>query len=316
MAIVTGDYLSALRTQYRALFQREFKAAMGLQGWRELAIHINTNAETVSYNWFDTVPQMQDVTTGSLTLQGLRYDNFQITNKEYQAGIEVERAAMERDQLSLIQPRISQLGMEAARHPGELLFNLVKDNKNAFDGSAFFGDTRTIGDSANIDNNLAGTAGSDAYTIAEFQADLATAVGTMRLFQDDQGRPMNLRGNVIMVPTMMEQVVWQALNRGAMNDGVVSPVIPMQADGTFMASNYKVCLNPYLTDTNDWYLFHVGGAAYRPFIWQEEVMPRLESDTDPNSRETILSRKFVYSVYARYAVGMTDPRFGIKVANS
>jgi hypothetical protein len=42
----------------------------------------------------------------------------------------------------------------------------------------------------------------------------------------------------------------------------------------------------------------------------------LESDTNPNSRENIVRRKFLYSAYGRYAVGVTDPRLGIKVVNA
>jgi phage major head subunit gpT-like protein len=54
----------------------------------------------------------------------------------------------------------------------------------------------------------------------------------------------------------------------------------------------------------------------RPFVWQVEKRPVLESDTDPNSRENILKRKFLYSVYGRYNVGVTDPRLGVKIENS
>lgn len=311
MAVVTSDFLAGVRTQFRALFQREFQAAQALQGWMGLAMPMNSDSEQNTYEWFDTVPTMEDVTHGTPSLGGLREDNFTITNSDYQAAIEVRRSAMERDRLNLIRPRVAQLGLEGARHPGQLLFNLVEDNANAYDGSPFFADTRTIGDSANIDNQISG----NGVTVANFQADLASAVAQMRLFQDDRGRPMNLRGNTIMAPAALEQVVWQGLNRTA-GDAVNSPVIPVTATGVFVASGYTVVINPYLTDTSDWYLFHVGGPAFRPFIYQTEKSPVLESDTDPQSRDAILQRTFVYSVYGRYAVGMTDPRLGVQVENS
>ena len=311
MAVVTSDFLAGVRTNFRALYEREFQAAQGLQGWEKLVLTQPSDGELNTYNWFGTVPLMQNVTHGTVQLAGLLPDNFSLTNQEFQSAIEVERAAFERDKLGLIMPRIQQLGGEAARHPGQLIMQHVLNNDNAFDAASFFGDTRTIGNSANIDNNLAGS----GITVANIQTDLGSAVAQMRVFEDDQGRPMNLRGNVIMVPPELEQLMFQALNRVS-GDAVVSPVIPVTENGIWAASGYQVIVNPYLTDANDWFLFHVGQGAMKPFIFQVEKRPVLESDTNPNDRATILARTFVYSVYGRYQTGMTDPRLGVRTVNS
>ena len=311
MAVVTSDFLAGVRTNFRALYEREFQAAQGLQGWTRLVLEQPSDGELNTYNWFGTVPLMQNVTHGTVELAGLLPDNFSLTNQEYQAAIEVERAAFERDRLGLITPRVQQLGGEAARHPGQLIMQHVLNNDNAFDGSSFFADTRTIGNSANIDNQLTGT----GTTVAQIQTDLGAAVAQMRVFEDDQGRPMNLRGNTIMIPPELEQLMFQALNRVS-GDNVNAPVIPVTDDGIWAASGYNVMVNPYLTDPNNWYLFHVGMGAMKPFIFQVEKRPVLESDTNPNDRNTILARTFVYSVYGRYATGMTDPRLGVLTTNT
>lgn len=311
MAIVTSDFLSGIRTNFQALFTQSFNAAMALQGWQRLANRVPSNGELNTYNWFGTVPKMIEVTHGQPELQGLAAYNFSITNREYQAVIEVRRAAIERDQLNLITPRVRQLGGEAARHPGELIFDtLIRANANAYDGSAFFADTRVIGNSANIDNQIAGT----GTTVAQFQADLAAAQAQMRLFEDDQARPMNLVGNVIMVPPALIQVAWQALN--ANQGSVLNPVVPATADGILSAAGYLVVSNPFLTDTNDWYLFHIGPGEDRPFIWQVEKAPEITADTNPNSAYAIEHNAYLYSVYGRYYVGLTDPRFGVLTTNS
>lgn len=310
MAIVTSDFLAGVITNFRALFAADFQAAQALQGWQRLAQQVRSTGEVNTYNWFGTVPKMQEVTHGQPPMQGLNSYNFSITNKAFQAVLEVERAALERDQLNLLRPRINQLAQEAARHPGELIFNdLVKDNANAFDGSAFFADTRTIGGSANIDNLLAGT----GTTVALFQTDLGEAQEAMRLFQDDQGRPMNSIGNVIMVPANLVQTAWQALN--ANQGSILNPVLPATADGVLGQAGYQIVINPFLTDTNDWYLFHVGPGEDKPFIYQEEKAPELTGETNSNSAWVIQNQTFLYSVYARYNVGFTDPRFGVKIVN-
>ncbi len=310
MGVVSSDFLAGVLTNFRVLFAREFSAAQALQGWQQLATRMDSKGEINEYTWFGTVPQMQDVTSDQVSLRGLEQYDFSIRNREYQAAIEVSRMAMERDRLNLVTPRIQQLAGEAARHPGELIFSLFETPGNAYDDTAFFSTTRTIGESDNIDNLHTGT----GISISNIQTDLVVARAAMRMFQDDRGRPLNAVGNVIVAPPRLEQQMWRALNvqgAGAQD----RQTLPATADGIFSAAGYTVIVNPYLTDEADWYLLHVGGPTMRPFIWQVEKMPVLESDTNPNSRENILKRKFVYSVYGRYAVGVTDPRLAIKIDN-
>lgn len=307
MAVVTSDFLEGVLTSFRALFARDFSAAEALQGWSDLAIKMDSEGEINTYEWFGTVPVMQDVTNDIVAIKGLSEYNFSIRNREYQSAIEVARAALERDRLNLVTPRISQLAGEAARHPGQLIFDLFATPGNAFDGVAFFADTRVIGSSANIDNLLAGT----GVTVAAFQTDLAAARAAMRLFQDDNGRALNIVGNTIVIPAGLEQVAWQALNVD--QSGLLDrSVMPVSESGVMKGRGYTVIVNPFLTDATDWYLLHNGGPTMRPFVFQEEKSPVLESDTNPNSRENIVKRKFLYSVYGRYAVGVTDPRLAIK----
>jgi phage major head subunit gpT-like protein len=310
MPVVSSDFLSGVLTNFRALFAREFNAAQALQGWQQMAIRMESEGEQNTYEWFGTVPQMQDVSHDVVSLRGLDEYNFSITNKEYQAAIEVSRMALERDRLNLVTPRIQQLAGEAARHPGKLIFDLFEDNPDAYDETAFFANTRTLGDSDNIDNLLSGT----GTTVTQLQTDLASARAAMRLFQDDRARPMNLIPNVIVVPPALEQKMWQALNVQQAGRQQNAP-IPATTDGVLNGAGYALITNPYLSETNDWYMLHVGGPAMRPFIWQVEKQPVLESDTNPNDRENILKRKYLYSVYGRYNVGVTDPRLAVKIDN-
>lgn len=311
MAVVTSDYLQGTVTSFRAIYNRTFRAADGMMGWQQLAFRQDSpQSERNTYTWFGTTPIMEDVTHDQVTLGGLARYNFTIVNREYQAGLEITRAAMERDQLNLHRPRIADLGREAARHPGELIFNLFETPGDAFDGTAFFADTRVIGESANIDNSLAGT----GLTVANLQTDLGLGRSAMRQFQDDRGRPQNLIPNTIVCPPALEQTFWQALN---VNQGQqTNPAIPVGVDGVWSQAGYSVVVNPYLTEVDDWYLLHVGQGENRPFIWQVEKMPVLEGITSPNTEAGMIRRRFPFTAYGRYAVGVTDPRLAIKFTAS
>lgn len=308
--IITEDTLTGLLTGYQAMFSTKFDAVQGLDGWRNLAAPVDSNMQIESYNWFGTVPKMENVTNRQPSRRGLERYNFSITNEEWQSTVEVQLAALERDQLNLITPRISQMASEAARHPGELVMNLFETPGNAFDGVAFFSNTRTLGDSANIDNNLS----SSGVTIDKIQTDIGLARAAMRAFQDDRGRPMNLIPNAIVAPPALEMPFWQALNL-SMGDGVISPTIPAGFGNGTLINGYFFFINPYLTDTADWYMLHIGsGPEEKPFIIQTEKRPELTADTDPNSRAVIEQHTFLYSAYGRYNAGVTDPRYAIKIA--
>ena len=309
MAIVNSDFLAALLRNYQALFHTDFEAAQAFQGWKQIAMRVESKGDSESYNWLGTPPQMEDVTHDEPTFQGLESYNFTISNNLYKAGIEVKRTAIEDDKLGLIMPRVRQLGPEAARHPGQLIFNLLETNGNAYDGTAFFADTRVIGKSANIDNLLGGAYGDG--TVAEFQAGLKAARAAMRAFQDDQGRPMNLIPNVIVVPPDLEETAWQsiAVQRAGDQDRAT---MPANISGIFQAGGYTVLTNPYLTTTDDWYVFHVAGAI-KPFVFQERVPPSMEGITDPNTEAGVVRDRFYFAVRARYNVGLGEPRHAVKL---
>jgi len=311
MAIVNSDFLAGVRTGFRSLFQNAFDAAAKLTVWRDLAMTIQSTGQIESYDWLGTVPVMVDVTHGDIQIEGLGNYSQSIENLTYKAAIEVARAAMEDDKLNLINPRVQQLGQEASRHPGQLIFALFEDNGNAFDATAFFADTRVIGRSANIDNIVAGAYGDG--TVAEFLAGLAAGRTSMRLFQDDQGRPMNITPNIIVVPPSLEQTAYQALSQTT--QGASTVPVPASEDGAFRIANYLLLVNPYLTDTVDWYMFHTT-AATKPFIYQERVAPSLEGLTTPETESGIVRDRFLYSVRARYAVGYGDPRYAVKMLDA
>lgn len=313
MAVVTSDFLASVLTGFRSGFSTDFAAATNLQPWRDIAMKIDSNGDTETHAWLGTPPKMVDVSKQEAQIEGLHPFSYTLTNREFEAVIEVKRSTLQDDKLNTIRPRIAQLGLEAARHPGELIFQSMISGGLAFDGVAFFADTRVIGKSGNIDNQIAG--GSDPTAVANFQLQLAAARAQMRLFQDDQGRPMNLVGNTIIVPPGLEQVAYQAIAGSLSAGGVIAPVIPATATGAVEVGGYLIMVNPYLTDVNDWYLLHRNG-AFRPFVYQEREAPQLWGSTDPNTEAGIIKRRFLYAVYGRYEVGYGDPRYAVKITNT
>ncbi len=91
--------------------------------------------------------------------------------------------------------------------------------------------------------------------------------------------------------------------------------MPANISGIFQAGGYTVLTNPYLTTTDDWYVFHVAGEI-KPFVYQERTAPSLEGITSPNTESGIIRDKFLYSVRARYNVGLGEPRHAVKLLDA
>ena len=314
MAIVNSDFLTQVLTNFRVAFDNAlFDAATNAAPWMELAREVPSNTDTETHTWLGTVPKMVDTTQRDTEVSNLLAFSYAITNKTWRSTFEVERTTLEDDKLNMIPPKITALAAEAARHPGELIMTLPVTNGLAFDGVAWIADTRTIGASANIDNNLASL--GSGTTVAGFQADLANARSLLRRFQDDAGRPLNNVGNIIMVPPQLETVAYQALSitfpAATPN---VGPTVPATADGVIRVAGYSIFVNPFLTDVNDWYLMSAD-AGRKPFVYQTRLAPQFEGITTPTSEMGVFHDRFVYGVRARYNVGYGDPRLVVRIVN-
>jgi len=304
---VTPGLVAGALTTFRTIFNAAFDAATNLQPWRSIAMEVQSTSDTETHHWLGTVPAMVDVTRDVLQVESLYAFDYSLANNTYKAAFEVPRAFFEDEKLGLVTPKIQQLAMEAARHPGQLIFQQVITNPLAFDAVAFIADTRVIGRSANVDNSIVGT----GTTVAQFQADLAAATSQMLLFQDDQGRPMSSIGNVIMVPPALRQTAYQALNTNqaaALNQMVAPPQGVISSN-----EGFTIVVNPYLTDVNDWYLLSVEG-GFAPFIYQTRISPTLEQLAE-GSTNAVVNDKFIYTVRARYNVGVGDPRHIVRTTN-
>lgn len=313
MPIVTGDLLSATLTGARAIFNDTYLARVEQSAWLKMVLdgraQDSSGHESMQYGWLSSVPKMTRW-AGQLELEDFERFDFTLTNHLYTASFPVDRLAFERDQLGMIPPKTRQLADEAARFPGEKIFDLVNGGGAAigesptFDGAAFFAD-RTIGDSATIDNTLA-TAGT---SVANFRTDLAAARAQMMSFQDERGRPINVAPNVILCNPAKGTVIFEALNVGAGADKGVG-VTPVGTDGVAVwqsQQGYTVIESAYVTDTAGVYFMHVSpGRA--PFLYQVEVAPQLES-LEGNSEEALMAERFIYKVRAVFAVGFGDPRY-------
>src|SRR5579885_3189837 len=188
MATVTSDFLAALYTRYSKVFEDSFLAATRVNDYKRLATVLKSNTLTESLNWLGTVPQMRLWVDTRVHQAIAPTFTYSITNNHYEATIDVDRDTLEDDQYDFIQPRISQLAMEAGRYPWVLAINAITANGTAYDGQSFFSASHAEQASGTQSNLVTAT----GQTVAAIQTDLNSAITAMKGFKDNQGRPMYL----------------------------------------------------------------------------------------------------------------------------
>lgn len=302
MALVTNDFLAGIMTNFRAIFMKALADnALSMADYTRLATVFNSTTDKETYAWLGAAPSMQEW-VDKRRLNGLRNFDYTLTNKHYEATIEVDRDTFEDDKYGLITPRVQSLAKAALRYFNERVFSQLDDGaatKGYDTDYYFFADTRVIGSSGNIDNLLAGDYSASE---AEIRAGINAAVEKMAGFQDDWGKPMNLMPDTIVCSPYMYMLIRQALLPGV--SGVVRPESELIKA---VIANPWIDLNKY-----DWYILCTTEEV-KPIIFQLRKAPEFVALDDPKGEHAFKNKTFLYGVDTRFQVGYGDPRTAIKM---
>ncbi len=303
MPLVTSDFLAGLLTNFRAIFNQELgELDRTLADYKKIATIIPSTSDKESYGWLGAPPAMSEWKDKKV-LHGMNANDYTLTNKDYEATMEIDRNTIEDDKYSLIKPRIRGLAMRAIKFFNEKVFSALDDGGAAYgyDSSYyFFANTRVIGGSGNIDNILDG---SYSASTTEVLAGIDAAVTAMRNFKDDRGVPMNLTPDTIVCSPAMEMLIRRALQPSVA--GVALPESGYFAD--------RIIPSPWIDGTSTtWYVLCTT-AEIKPLILQMRKEPMLITLDDPKSSHVFFNKTFLYSVETRFVVGYGDPRTAIQL---
>lgn len=311
---ISDSSLAAVDTAVKAGWLRGFSEAQNKLPWQQIATDLGkSSTKTRALDWLGEVADMQDVTRDTLRIGGVARYNWSITHKVYKAALTFRISDLETDALGQIRPKVDGLSRKAAGHPGRLMFEQLEANPTAFDGTALFADTRTWGNGANFDNNLAG-AGTSASNI---ETDIAAARVAMLRAQDDQGEEMELAPNVLIIPPELSLTFGKVLGptRQAGGDTAQLAVVDPKLGNVWQAGGYTVIELARLSDTNNWYALHVGEEV-NPFVYSWVTQPSIMNTPTLNDVSATHNDKLVWVVRGEYNVGVSLPQYFIRVVNS
>lgn len=275
--------------------------------WRNHCQVIQSSTAVQPHAFAGSLPQPQEL-IGSRRMQGLLDFSQNITNLDYELTFLIGRNTLADDQTGTLRARLTEIADSLLYFEDEL-FSLKLENGNvagnvAFDGTVFHGDTRVIGDSANIDNNLTSAAATGTIpTAAEFLDAMNTAIGAMWRYEDDSGRPGFARSAM----SQLRVVIPPTYQRAAM-EGLSSTLIA-NTDNVFGRGLAEFDVLPNLAGDTEMWVNAVGSSTARPFIKQEREPWEIRIINDPDLYA--INNGLLVMCYGRFAFAYGDPRMSI-----
>ena len=297
------DYSRITEKGLIGMFRQELEPIIGA-GWAsQVGMPSKSDQETETYRWLGMTPALREW-VGGRQAKGMRVESYQITNKIFEATLDIPIDDLRRDKIDAIRPRLGDLAVRAKEHWEKLLTELIIANGLCYDGQNFFDTDHASGSSGTLQNDLDGTdvpALSAVSTAAKATRDEMIGVITglveyMYSYKDDQGEPMNGGAKQFM---FMVPVAQYAAAVGAVTDALTAN----GGSNTLIGQRFKVDVmpNPRLTTATEVYLFRTDGRA-KPFILQSEL-DAMASVIGAGSEEEFKNRRWLFGVEAIRAAG-------------
>lgn len=307
MAVISTDFLSGVRTNFRALWQDAFLAAQAQAFYPRLCLEVQSTTSIESYNWLGTVPTMK-LWIDSRQHQAMYPFNYSLTNNHYEVTIDVDKDTFEDDKLGMIAPRISQLGMEVPRFVEytaiQALDTGTTSGNNSYDGVTFYNASHLTGANAAQTNLYSAT----GVTLIALQADFSGAKSQMRRVKDDQGRAMNLVPDIALVPPELEQTMAQLLHAASI------PSTSVAAMSNTFQGQADLAVSANLSSASAWHLLATKAGVWKPLIYQNRKPAEFVAVQDPQNPQVFERRMFSYGADTRFVIGYGMWEAAVRIA--
>lgn len=292
--LVNKANVEAIFKGYSILFAKQYQGG-GDPLWPQIASKVTSTSIAEEHNFLNSFPKMREL-LGQAVVQNLRASKFVITNKEWEATIELKEQEIRTDKMGLYGPKAESMGRSARQHPDELIAQLLKDGFTTgldYTGTAFFGANKVSYEGAVPFTNSA----TGKLNALRFEAGRAN----LKARQNDVGQPLGLGQDLVLVVSPTNEaaarkiVVAETVNGGEsnVNKGTARVVVWPQLSAQGM-EHY-------------WFLMEAGWPV-KPFVLQEEQAPAYNQVTDPSDSYVVLNHKFLFQVYASYNAGYQLPQ--------
>lgn len=291
--IVNKANVAAIFISLRTVFNKAFAGADST--WQKYAMLVSSNTSQEDYSWLSQFPKMRQW-IGDKVVKSLAAFKYTLTNLDFEATVEVDRNHIEDDQVGIYNPMAQEAGSSAKQWPNEICGSVVNGafvNK-CFDGQYFCDNDHPVGDGEGGTTSVSnkGTAVLTIVSQAAAMASYGAARTAMRKFKDDEGRPLGVNPNVLMVPPALEDVARTLMTADRLEDG----------KNNLYKGTAEVVVNDQLTSDTAWFLMDCSRAV-KPIVFQQRKKPVFVQQTDPEADDVFNRKKFKFGAEARGNAG-------------
>lgn len=286
--LVNKETISNVFISLKTTFNLAFDSAPAI--WDKIAMRVPSTSGQNDYSWLSNFPKMRKW-IGDKHVKALEAFKYVLVNDDFEATVEVDRNHIEDDTLGIYGPQAQMAGWSAKQMPDEGVLEVVNlgFTTACYDGQFFFDTDHPVA-GASVSNK--GTKKLSFATLAAAQASYGAARTAMKKFKDDEGRPLNITPNVLLVPPALEDTANALMTNDRLEDGKPNPY-----KGTA-----TVVTDARLTSDDAWFLLDTTKPV-KPFIYQDRKSPVFVEQTDPQADDVFNRKKFKFGAEARAAFG-------------
>ncbi|MDF3821955.1 Mu-like prophage major head subunit gpT family protein [Leptospira sp. 96542] len=264
-----------------------------------------SDQESETYKWLGQSPAMREW-IGGRHAKGFRENGITITNKEFEATLEVLVKEMRRDKTGQVMLRVRELAQRTNAHWAKLLSALLLSAESGvcYDGQYFFDTDHSEGESGTQSNDLTLDITTPAApTAGEMETGILKSIEAILGFKDDQGEPMNenAREFLVMVPVPFMSAAAAALGSQIIVDASTSRSNNILTLGTLGGFTVRMATNARLSWTTKFATFRTDGQV-QSLIRQEEEPVTMSAIAEGSELE-FKENKHQYGVKASRNVG-------------
>jgi phage major head subunit gpT-like protein len=294
-------------------FYARLAAATGAAWVSKVAMYFNSTQETENYKWLGMVPAMREW-VGGRNAKGFRENGVSVTNKKFEATIDVNVDDLRRDKTGQLEVRIGELARRATSHWASLLSTLIINGESydCYDGQYFFDTDHSEGKSGTQSNDLSVDISALPCSVhgsttvpskEEASQSILQGVAAIVGFKDDMGEPMNEDAKSFVVMAAPQNTIYAPLQNAILGNALATGV-----PNEIQALDYNIILvpNARLSDWTDCFAIFRVDADVKAFIQQEELGVQMsakaegseyEFDTDKHQYGIKASRNVAYGYW-------------------
>ena len=296
--IINQAALDGLFRNLRAEFQSAYGAASPT--WGQIASRLSSSTSREDHRWFSRWPKMRQWVS-ERHISALAAHGYNVRNEKFETTIAVNRDDLEDDILGIYQMQANGAGVAAAEWPDILVYSALEDGETGLchDEKPFFSDAHPLDNGETFDNLLSGQA-LQADSLANAKASLGAARTMLMTMPDEEGEPMGLMANLLVVPPALEDTA-----------KILSMSDRLGGDDPNPYKGISVHVSPRLKSATKWYVMDTTGSL-KPLIFQERSAPQFDSLMNPESTERVFLRdEYLYGVRARGAAAYGLPQCAV-----